>query len=693
MARWPQAVTINLWPYALRNAVNVSNMVPDNIDGSCKLERFANVPISPRMKNFHTFGCPVYALKSDLQNNGGATSKFDSRARLGVNLGLSPCHARNVSLVLSLDTGLVSPQFHIKHDELFETVKPNAGNDHVVSRWQCLSGIKRLGRVKRVQMDNNNSVKPNSTFDHPSKQDLEQTNIPQSEIIHNTNKDDASNDQVEPSDPNEGSFYNYDGHRRSSRLKSESSLLNSEGDYEKYYDALHEEDFKLQDDMQNPISFVATSNKDTMYWHQAMKQHDAEEFRKAAIKEFDDHCERKHWILIERSQVPKDKNVLPSVWAMKRKRDILTGKITKYKARLNVHGGKQIHGQDYFETYSPVATWIVIRFVMILCLMLGWKSRQVDFVLAFPQANIEHDMYMELPAGIVPKDRSKDYVLLLRKNLYGQKQASRVFYLYLKEGLEKIGFQASKVDECLFYRGKTMFVVYVDDGIIVDKDMNQIMKVIKELKTEGYDIEDKQSILDYLGVNFKYLEDDKIELTQPQLIQQIIDDSEVMKKKFTPPQVPAKSSQILQRYKDSKPHDRSWHYRSLIGKLNYLEKSTRPDIAYAVHQCARFSSDPKIDHARAVEHLVKYLEGTKEKGIIMQPKEGPVLEVYADADFSGNWNKNTAEFDSSTAKSRSGFVIYFAKVPIHPSSKRKLRSAQQKPNIWLSQVLYARQYL
>ena len=69
-----------------------------------------------------------------------------------------------------------------------------------------------------------------------------------------------------------------------------------------------------------------------------------------------------------------------------------------------------------------------------------------------------------------------------------------------------------------------------------------------------------------------------------------------------------------------------------------------------MHQCARFSSDPKVEHARAVEYLVKYLEGTKNKEIIMQPKEGPILEVFADADFSGNWNKNTAEFDSSTAK-------------------------------------------
>ena len=203
---------------------------------------------------------------------------------------------------------------------------------------------------------------------------------------------------------------------------------------------------------------------------------------------------------------------------------------------------------------------------MILCLMLGWKSKQVDFVLTFPQANIEHDMYMELPAGIIPKDRNKDYVLLLRKNLYGQKQASRVFYLYLREGLEKIGFEVSKIDECLFYRDKTMFVVYVDDGIVVDKDINKVQQVVKDLKEAGYDIEDKSTINDYLGVNCTYLDEKTIELTQPQLIQQIIEDSKIMKKKFVPPQTPAKSSKILQRHKDSKPHDQAWHYRSLIGK-------------------------------------------------------------------------------------------------------------------------------
>ena len=106
-----------------------------------------------------------------------------------------------------------------------------------------------------------------------------------------------------------------------------------------------------------------------------------------------------------------------------------------------------------------------------------------------------------------------------------------------------------------------------------------------------------------------------------------------MKKNFTPPQIPAKSSRILQRFKDSKSYDKNWHYRSLIGKLNFLEKSTRPDIAYAVHQCPRFSSDHKFEHAEAIENIIKYLSGPKDKGIIMKPTLEPMLEVYADADF------------------------------------------------------------
>ena len=66
---------------------------------------------------------------------------------------------------------------------------------------------------------------------------------------------------------------------------------------------------------------------------------------------------------------------------------------------------------------------------------------------------------------------------------------------------------------------------------------------------------------------------------------------------------PAASSVLLSRHLESDDFDESFHYRSVTGKLNYLEKCTRSDIAYATHQCARFSTCPKTEHGAAVRWI------------------------------------------------------------------------------------------
>eukprot|EP00957_Ditylum_brightwellii_P048619 3689390-Ditylum_brightwellii.AAC.1 len=72
--------------------------------------------------------------------------------------------------------------------------------------------------------------------------------------------------------------------------------------------------------------------------------------------------------------------------------------------------------------------------------------------MAYPQADIELDLYMYLPHGVQMADGSRGTpVLKLLKNVYGQKQAGRVRYHHLKEGLEKIGFTQSAIDKCVFY--------------------------------------------------------------------------------------------------------------------------------------------------------------------------------------------------------------------------------------------------
>jgi hypothetical protein len=131
---------------------------------------------------------------------------------------------------------------------------------------------------------------------------------------------------------------------------------------------------------------------------------------------------------------------------------------------------------------------------------------------------------------------------------------------------------------------------------------------------------------------------------------------------------PAKVGVTLQIYHDSQPFDGHFNYRSVIGKANYLEKSTRPEIAYALHQCARFSADPKVEHEAAVKWLGRYLRATRDKGLIFRPKAQP-FDCRVDADLARNWD-TTDSNHPSTARSRSGYIITYAGCPIISKSKK-----------------------
>ena len=136
-----------------------------------------------------------------------------------------------------------------------------------------------------------------------------------------------------------------------------------------------ESQYAIQKAIENPVAFAATDNPDILYWDQAMKAHDREKFIEAVQIE-----------PIPLSKVPKGTRLLDMVWSMRQKRKIKTQEVYKWKARLNVHGGQQVHGINYWNTYAPVVTWQTVRLFLILSLILGWQSRQLDFIMAYPQA-------------------------------------------------------------------------------------------------------------------------------------------------------------------------------------------------------------------------------------------------------------------------------------------------------------------
>jgi len=221
-----------------------------------------------------------------------------------------------------------------------------------------------------------------------------------------------------------------------------------------------------------------------------------------------------------------------------------------------------------------------------------WKTVQLDYVHAYPQAPIAREMYMRIPVGIDIDEADKaDFVLQMLRNIYGQRQAGRVWNKYLHDILVKLGFEQSQIDEGVYYRDGVIYLLYTDGSILASKSEAKINQAIKDIQDSGLKITIEGNVEDFLGVHIQRIEDGKIKISQPHLANQISNDlgfRENTKRK----KIPAASSKVLVRHQSSKKFDNSFNYRSVIGKINYYEKCTRPDISYQAHQCARFVDSP-----------------------------------------------------------------------------------------------------
>ena len=557
--RWPEAINAHLWPYAIKIANDNCNRLPSlNGEGISPIEKFSQVAIVPQVRHSHTFGSPVYVLDSALQGGKGVP-KWGQRANVGIYLGISPRHSRKVALVLSLKTGHVSPQFHVTFDDFFETLRPSAGNSRPVSEWQKKTALKRTRSLKAQKgIREYAPTIPISEAIRWTEDDFDSTT--EQEPDENTYEDHPNGDSESGTPSNTSIEQDGDGGNpstiqttsqevqgaistRSGRISrpttrmAESIVQQVQGIVSLFveWEVYHDDAYEIQNNMENPIAFVASTNPDVMYIDQAMKEPDKPQFEQAMIKEVDTHTKNGNWVIIPKSEVPEGVKVLPAVWAMRRKRRITTGEVYKWKARLNIHGGKQEHGVNYWETYAPVISWTTIRLYLILALLNKRVTRQIDFVLAYPQAEIECDLYMEFPKGFKIEDgNSKTHCLLLKRNLYGQKQAGRVWNEYLHEGLLARGFKQSKVDMCLYYHHQhdVNLLIYTDDGILTgktDADIDKVLKLMAEPAGEDkqirpFDLTDEGTLTDYLGVKVEHLDDGTIKLSQPHLIQQVIDD-------------------------------------------------------------------------------------------------------------------------------------------------------------------------
>ena len=343
MKKWKRMVLICLWPYAMRHANDVANATPRKCEDQSPLERFSGVSINPKLRHFHAFGCPTYVLDNALQSGQGSP-KWKQSSRLGVYLGPSPSHARSVALVLNPRTGHVSPQFHVKFDDFFETVQDKSTDmDAPEPEWKYLSGFAvKKGRPKPAGRGLTDRLivprrGPTALNNSPA---TPETGVPPVELpvdptIPDANEAPEEPQQDPPTTPLHGpqpeqavpvarqtrsgrTVRNTPRYEQSINQRDQAivawEVLLDQDDREDIPTA--ESQYAIQKAMENPMAFAATDNPDILYWDQAMKAPDREKFIEAVQIELDGHEKMGNYEPIPLSKVPKGSRLLDMVWSM-----------------------------------------------------------------------------------------------------------------------------------------------------------------------------------------------------------------------------------------------------------------------------------------------------------------------------------------------------------------------------------------
>ena len=208
-------------------------------------------------------------------------------------------------------------------------------------------------------------------------------------------------------------------------------------------------------------------------------------------------------------------------------------------------------------------------------------------------------------------------------------------------------------------------VIYLDGVLIFAKTDNEIVELVDSLRKD-FDLKLEGTVYLFLGMKIKLSAMGYV-IYMPGLSERILKTMSLVDCNETT--TLASTTPPLCSFPDSPPHDKElWNYASVVGVLLYSAGNMRLDLLYAVHQAARFSHDPKIEHGEAVKRVGCYIKGSIHEGIHLKASAKLTLDANADASFAGHGNVENAE-DPISVKSRIGYVITLAGCPLTWKSK------------------------
>lgn len=284
--------------------------------------------------------------------------------------------------------------------------------------------------------------------------------------------------------------------------------------------------------------------------------------------------------------------------------------------------------------------------------------KQFDIKTAFLYGTLKENVYMKQPEGF---DDGSGRVCKLMRSLYGLKQAPRCCNMRFVDFLTNLEFMQSVADPCLFIRqkgvAKLMVALYVDDGLIVGSDLNDINNFILELQKQFKITINSTNY--FVGMQISKLKCGSIFIDQKVYTQKILDRFNMNDANSVA--TPAECSANNTEDDDVMPAQ-GIPYRDAVGSLMYLAIATRPDIAYAVSRVSETLENPTILNWKAVKRIFRYLKGSVELGILYERESSDKLEAFSDADYAG---------DLESRRSRSGIVCKFKNGAISWSSRKQ----------------------
>ncbi|KMQ88472.1 retrovirus-related gag-pol polyprotein [Lasius niger] len=387
--------------------------------------------------------------------------------------------------------------------------------------------------------------------------------------------------------------------------------------------------------------------------NQSLNGPDAEEWVQAMTEEMKSIIKNDTWTLVDR---PEGCEVIGSRFVLRNKFN-RNGTLERRKARIVARGFSQRPGVDFNQTFAPVARISSIRIMTALAAQHHMKMHHLDVTTAYLNGVLEEQIYMETPrfselvleeivatekkgkifdnASSMLQDLKKgDKVCLLKKALYGLRQAGRRWHVKLSQALKDYGLKPSSADPCVFFAkdGENALIatIYVDDILVASCDISKIAELTEYLSSL-FQITDFGEVNYCLGIEF-HQDKDRILMSQEGYINDIL--SRFGMEDSKPVSTPLDCSVKLK--KDvccSTVQEKDLPYRELIGMLMYLSVCTRPDIAYTVSYLGQFNCCYNETHWKSAKRVLRYLKGTSKVGLCFKRADKDLIG-YADADWA-----------------------------------------------------------